>query len=126
MAPLVLLSGTDSWTAFDERQLDALVMGCVHLRGYGISAVMALWGLWLLPFGVLVFRSGFLPRALGVVLIVGCFGYLAVSVTSLLYPDRAELVAPLKFLAVGELLIILWLLIKGAGSERSRPERSSP
>ena len=75
---------------------------------------MALWGLWLLPFGVLVFRSGFIPRILGVFLIIGCFGWLAISVTSLLFPAYARIANQLTFLAVGELLIILWLVIMGA------------
>lgn len=117
MAPLVILSGADYLSAFDKPQLNALVMSFVNLRGYGISASMALWGLWLLPFGVLVFRSGFIPRILGVLLIVGCFAYLVVSVTSLLIPAYSQRVSPLKFLAIGEILIILWLLIKGARTE---------
>lgn len=118
MAPLVLLSGADYLSAFDKRQLDALVMAFVNLRGYGISASMALWGLWLLPFGLLVFRSGFIPRILGALLIIGCFAYLVVSVTSLLFPTYAQTVSPLKLLAAGEILIILWLLIVGV---RTRP-----
>lgn len=117
IAPLILLSGADYLSVFDKRQLDALAMGFVSLRSYGISAVMALWGLWLLPFGLLVFRSGFIPRILGVLLIVGCFAYLAVSVTSLLFPAYARIVSQLKILAVGELLIILWLVTAGARSE---------
>lgn len=117
MAPLVLLSGDDYWSVFDKAQLDALALGFLNLRGHGIRAVMALWGLWLLPFGLLVYRSGFIPRILGGFLIVGCFGYLSVSVTSLLFPAYARMVFPLTFLAVGEILITLWLLIKGARTE---------
>ena len=47
---------------------------------------MTSWGLWLFPFGVLVFESGFYPKLLGVLLIVGCFAYLAVSLTSIVLP----------------------------------------
>jgi len=114
IGPLVLLNGADYWSAFDKHQLDALAMGFLSLNRYGINAVMALWGLWLLPFGVLVFRSGFIPRILGVFLIIGCFGWLAISVTSLLFPAYARIANQLTFLAVGELLIILWLVIMGA------------
>jgi hypothetical protein len=117
IAPLILLSGADYLSVFDKRQLDALAMGFLSLRGYGIRAVMALWGLWLLPFGLLVFRSGFIPRVLGVLLIVGCFAYLAVSVTSLLFPAYGRVLSQLTILAVGELLITLWLLTKGARTE---------
>jgi hypothetical protein len=94
-----------------------MTMGFLRLRGYGTDAVTALWGLWLLPFGLLVFRSGFIPRILGVFLIIGCFADLAISVTSLLFPAYGSTVHKLMFLGVGELLIILWLLIKGARTE---------
>ena len=114
IAPLVLSNRADYWSAFDKHQLEALTMGFLSLRSYGISAVTALWGLWLLPFGLLIFRSGFIPRVLGVILIVGCFADLAVSVTSLLFPAYGHIVNKLLVLGVGEILIILWLLIKGA------------
>ncbi len=117
ITPLVLLSGADYLSAFNKSQLDALVMVFVNLRGHGISASMALWGLWLLPLGVLVYRCGFIPRILGIFLIVGCFAYLVVSVTSLLFPAYAQSASPLKALAIGEILIILWLLIMGARTE---------
>ena len=113
-APLVLLNGADYWSAFDKRQLDAMTMGFLSLQSYGTSAITALWGLWLLPFGVLVYRSGFIPRILGVFLIIGCFAWLAISVTSLLFPSYSGIANRLTILAVGEILIILWLLIKGA------------
>ena len=117
IVPLILLSGADYLSVFEKRQLDALAMGFVNLRGYGIRANMAFWGLWLLPFGLLVLRSGFIPRILGVLLIIGCFAYLAVSVTSLLFPPYADIVSRLLILAVGEVLITLWLVIKGARTE---------
>ncbi len=117
IAPLILLSGDEYLAVFAKPQLDALAMGFLNLRGYGIRAAMALWGLWLLPLGLLVVRSGFLPRILGLLLIVGCFGYLTVSLTSLLFPAYAGAVLPLLGLAVGEILLILWLLTKGARTE---------
>ena len=117
LAPLILLSGADYLSVFDRAQLEALSMGFLNLRGYGIKAVMSLWGLWLLPFGFLVFRSGFIPRTLGVLLMIGCFGYMIASVTSLLFPVYEQIVAGLTVLAVGEIVITLWLLIKGARTE---------
>ncbi len=125
MAPLVLLNGADYWSAFDKHQLDALTMGFLSLRSYGINAVTALWGIWLLPLGLLIFRSGFIPRILGVILIVGCFADLTVSFTSLLFPAYGHIVSKLMVLAVGEILIILWLLIKGVsvGPLQTLPKR---
>jgi hypothetical protein len=114
MAPLVLSNGADYWSAFDQQQLDAMTMGFLRLKSHGTHAVMALWGLWLLPFGILVFRSGFIPRILGVFLVIGCFGWLGISVTSLLFPAYARIANQFTVLAIGEILIILWLVIMGA------------
>jgi hypothetical protein len=57
-------------------------------EGFGVAGIF--WGLWLFPFGILVFKSGFLPRILGVLLIAACFGYLADSLTSLLLPSYED------------------------------------
>jgi hypothetical protein len=114
LAPLVLSNGAEYWSAFDKHQLDAMAMGFLSLKSHGTQAVMALWGLWLLPFGILVFRSGFIPRSLGVFLVIGCFGWLSISVTSLLFPAYARVASQFTVLAIGEILIILWLLIIGA------------
>ncbi len=73
------------------------------------------WGLWLFPFGLLVFRSGFLPRIIGVWLMINCFGYVVLSVIALFfheyYGPAFNWLQPILF---GELAIMLWLLIKGA------------
>lgn len=118
-APLVLLSGADYLSAFDRPQLEALTMSFLRLREQGIQAVMTLWGLWLLPFGLLVMRSGFIPRVLGILLIVTCFAYLAVSLTYLLFPAYGLLANQLMTLpfAAGVLSIMFWLLLKGAKDE---------
>jgi hypothetical protein len=121
LAPLVLLSGDAYLSVFDKAQLEALALGFLNLRGHGVRAVMVFWGLWLLPFGVLVFRSGFIPRFLGVLLVLGCVGYLAVSLTSLLFPAYEQRILPLTGLAVGEILVTLWLVVKGARTEPLAP-----
>ena len=76
------------------------------------------WGLWLLPFGLLVMRSGFLPRILGVLLIVNGFAYVVISLTWLLLPAYGSVLFRASLPALlGELWIMLWLLIKGAKVE---------
>jgi uncharacterized membrane protein len=73
------------------------------------------WGLWLFPFGLLVFRSGFLPRFIGVWLMINCFGYVALCVIALFIPSYYD--AAFRWaqpVLVGELAIMLWLLIRGA------------
>jgi hypothetical protein len=122
-APLVLLNRAEYWSAFDKHQLDAMTMGFLSLASYGEHAVMALWGLWLLPFGVLVFRSEFIPRILGVFLIIGCFGWLGISVAFLLFPAYARVADQFTVLAIGEILIIFWLVIWGV---RTAPVEDQP
>jgi len=115
IAALTLFRGADSLSVFNKGQLDALGMLFLglHRQGLGVNGIF--WGLWLFPFGVLVMRSGFLPRILGVLLIVNCFALLAASLTSLLSPSYASAVSRALLPALmGELWITLWLLIRGA------------
>jgi hypothetical protein len=116
MAPLILLSGADFLAAFTKPQLNALAMAFLRLRNSGNYLAMAFWALWLFPFGVLVVKSGFIPKILGIFLVVGCFAYLAVSFTSIVLPAYSGVVSKvtLPFYAIGEVSIIIWLLVKGA------------
>jgi hypothetical protein len=121
LAPLVLLSGADYLSAFTKPQLDALALGSLRFHSSGTAVVMGFWGLWLLPFGFLVFKSGFLPRILGVLLWVAGLGYLASSVISIVLPEvRSAVFRVMMPLYLGEVPIIFWLLIKGAGEPRPR------
>ena len=73
------------------------------------------WGLWLLPLGVLVFRSGFLPRFLGVWLFINGLAYIVISSTSLFSPHHLDLVSTATTpMLAGEVALVLWLLIVGA------------
>ena len=115
IAALALLRGADFLSVFDQPQRESLAMLFLGLRGYGYD-VGWIFGLWLFHFGVCVWKSGFVPRFLGVLLIAACFGYLAVSLTLLLLPSYANLVGRIANipLTLGEPAIILWLLIRGA------------
>jgi hypothetical protein len=114
IAALILFRGADFLAAFDKPQLDALGMLFLRLRGQGLVVNQIFWGLWLLPFGLLVTRSGFIPRILGALLIVNGFAYLVASLTSLLAPAYAGVVNRFALIpATGELWVMLWLLIKG-------------
>jgi len=116
IAALALFRGADFLSVFEKQRLDALAMLFLGLHDQGFVVAEIFWGLWLFPFGVLVMRSGFLPRILGVLLIAACFGYLVQSLTSLLLPSYGDLVSRFVSIpaAVGELSIVAWLLIKGA------------
>ncbi len=115
-AVLLVLHGADYLTAFTTAQLQALVPLFLDLHQLGISVAGIFWGLWLFPMGYLVFKSGFLPRILGILLIIGCFGYLTDSFAVFLFPNYKAGIALFTFW--GEVLLPLWLLIKGVNVER--------
>jgi uncharacterized protein DUF4386 len=109
-----LLATGDNLAAFGKPQLDSLayVFMRLHGRGYALSEIF--WGLWLFPFGILVLRSGFIPRFLGYLLLIAPFGYLAGSINSLLLSTPLPLLDRIEsILAAAELPIIFWLLIWG-------------
>lgn len=98
-------------------QLLAQVMLELQLHERGIAVAHIFWGLWLLPLGWLVFKSGFLPRWLGVLLLIGGLGYLFDFFMSVLFPSAGVTVTTFTF--IGELLLPLWLLIKGAKGQQA-------
>ncbi len=115
IAPLILLSGAEYLTVFTQPQLDALALGFLRLHSGGGTVATAFWGLWLFPFGIVVIKSGFIPRILGILLIVAGFAYLTTSFTSIVLPDYPRVVSQIMMpLYFGEVPIIFWLVIKGA------------
>ncbi len=115
IAALHLFRGGEFLSVLDQTQRDSLGMFFVRLHSQGIFMNELFWGLWLFPFGLLVYRSGFLPRWIGVWLMINCFAYVILSPIALFFPayyDTAfKLAQPVLF---GEIAIMLWLLIKGA------------
>lgn len=127
IAALTLFQGADFLSVFDRPQRDALGMLFLGLHSRGLAVNQIFWGLWLFPLGVLVMRSGFLPRILGILLIVNCIAYVAASLTALLLPEHSEVVSRVLLPALfGELWIMLWLLIRGAKVPPSRVPALSP
>ena len=125
IAALILVSGADFLSAFEKGQLDALAYLFLRLHSQGLIVAQIFWGLWLFPFGILVIRSGFIPRLLGFLLFIAGFGYVASSFTSLLpyapFVDRFASV-----LTLGELPIIFWLLIWGAKDQLVNQPHADP
>ena len=123
IAALILVSGADFLSVFEKGQLDALAYLFLRLHGEGIVVASIFWGLWLFPFGLLVIRSGFIPRVLGVLMMIAGSAYLASSFTSLVLPRYEQLVGRIALvLEIGELPFIFWLLIWGM---RLRPSVAS-
>jgi hypothetical protein len=122
IAALHLVKGGDVFAALDTPQRQSLAMLFLRLHHGGAVVNEIFWGLWLFPFGRLVIRSRFLPRGLGVWLIVNGLAYLASSVTGVLFPRYEDAVSNTLFPALfGEVAIMLWLVIMGA-----RPARTAP
>jgi hypothetical protein len=121
LAALRLLSSTDDG-AFTSTQLQAQAMLFLDMREYGIEVAHVFWGLWLLPLGFLVFRSGFLPRLLGALLMLGGAAHVIDAGRQLLFPGVPTLsqltFASAILAAIGELLFALWLLIRGVNVTR--------
>ena len=104
---------------FDKAQLDAVVLFFLRLHNQGFILAQIFWGLWLFPMAFLVIRSRFLPRFIGYWLIVNGMAYVITSFTGLLLPQFEATVSNVTFPALlGELVLVLWLLIKGANVQR--------
>ena len=115
LAPLVLLRGGDDLRVFGPGQIEATVLGLLELNREGDAVAALFWGLWLFPFGILVNRSRFLPRLLGVLLLVAGSAYVTSAVSSIAWPAGRHLVARLTLpFLLGEFPIIFWLFFKGA------------
>ena len=116
VAPLILLSGADFLAVFSKPQLDALALVFLKLRNDGLGIISLIWGLWLLPFGVLVIKSGFFPKGLGVLLIVACFAYVTDSITLIMLPVPIPVVSTVTLAlgGLGELAIVVWMIVVGA------------
>lgn len=117
MAALAFVRGTGFLASFDKPQRDALAMLFVNLHSYGFDVIQIFWGLWLFPLGLLAYRSGFIPRIFGVLLMANCVTFPVNSFMSLLLPQYERTVSrwmmPLGF---GELAFMFWLLIMGTKS----------
>jgi Domain of unknown function (DUF4386) len=114
-ALMIAQGGADFLSVFDKPQRDALVVLLLRLHDAQNTAAEMLWGLWLIPLAILVYRSRFLPRFLGVWLVINGIAYVVLCLTGELFPqysNRAFLMSqPALF---GELAFMLWLVIKGS------------
>ena len=122
---LSMLKGGESTVELETEQLQSAVMASLYTHKNLTFVAAIFWGLWLFPFGWLVYNSGFLPKLFGVLLMVGCFGYLIEFVALTLWPDGYSTSGISNFIhipsAFGEIGIAFWLLIRGV-NEPSKSE----
>ena len=114
-AALMIVRGADFLSVFDKPQRDALVMLLLRLHDHQFTATLVLAGAWLFPLAMLVYKSRFLPRFLGVWLFIGGCAWLLMGFTGFLAPQYQDkeftYFQPAFF---GEIALMLWLLIRGA------------
>ena len=125
IAGQLLVSGADYLKVFSVDQLQALAMLSLYIYKYGFLGIAQIFfGAWLFPLGYLVFKSGFLPRFLGVILMVHCVVWLLSALQFFLFPGYIAipfvgityLSYPLGF--ISEFGLTLWLLIMGAKDQK--------
>ena len=115
IAALILFRGGEFLVVFDKSQRDALAMFFLRLYGHGQFIAEMFWGLWLFPLGLLVYWSGFIPRFIGVWLMINCLGWMVLSFTALFFQEYYNaLLGYSQPVLFGEMALMLWLLIKGA------------
>lgn len=121
LAPLILFSQAAFLTSFTQEQLQSLGMLFIELYSEGVVVVQIFWGLWLIPFGQLVYLSRFIPKIFGLLLIAGGIGYVVASLAALLLPGNSEMIGTVATIpsAIGEFSIIFYFLIKGVREHTS-------
>ena len=114
LAAITFARGPEFLSSFVQPQRDALVLFFLRLHSQGFVLAQIFWGLWLFPFGVLIWRSGFIPRIIGVFAIMACCGYVISSSASLFVPDYAGAIGQYAMILQAGELSLIWLLIWGA------------
>jgi hypothetical protein len=115
---LMILKG-ELLKTFELSQRQDLAILLIRISEYGTLPLEMFWGLWLLPFGILVYKSEFIPRIFGILLVIGGIAYMNDSTIGILFPDYSSVVEypTLLLVSIAEISIMLWLLIKGVKTE---------
>jgi len=118
---LMILKG-EILKTFELSQRQDLAMLFLKINEYGTLPLEMFWGLWLLPFGLLVYKSVFIPRVFGILLIIAGIAYMLDSFISLLFPSYSAFVnqPTLLLVAIGEISITFWFLIKGVRKQEQK------
>jgi hypothetical protein len=127
IAAMVLVRGADFLSIFEKPQREALAMLFLNLHHHGLVVAEMFWGLWLFPLGLLVYRSRFLPQFLGVWLVLAGIAWVILSLTGILLPQYQNKMDSYSQPAMfGEIVFMLWLLIKGASPPALEAAASAP
>jgi len=125
--PIALLNNANELTALSLFAKGEPTQAMAYIDAFSNGGLIAevFWGLWLFPLGFLMFQSGFMPKTLGALVMIGCFGYLADSVAGIMSPSARGMMGPaVGISAIAEIATLLWLLIWGV--KRPRDTAASP
>jgi hypothetical protein len=115
VAVLLLLKTHGYPQSFTADQINHLVLILLDLHRYGLQVIGIFFWLWLFPMGYLILKSTYIPKIIGIFLLITCLGYLIDFTTFFLYPDFRIVIS--EYTWIGEVLMVLWLLIKGVNNE---------
>jgi len=119
--------------AFTPEQLHAMARLAIRMHAHGFGVSLTFFACFCLVVGYLIFKSGFLPKALGVLMQIAGLSYLVNSFALILAPSLANRLFPAILLPafIGEASLCLWLLVKGVNVEKwkaradAQPARST-
>jgi hypothetical protein len=123
LAPLLILQGGSSLSAFTAEQLQALALMFLKLNQSAYNIDLVFFGLWCVLTGYLIFRSTFLPRILGVLLAISGLGWVTYLYPPLAYHLFMPYIAVAS--ALGEIPLELWLIVMGVNAQRWKEQASA-
>ncbi|WP_020528387.1 DUF4386 domain-containing protein [Flexithrix dorotheae] len=125
IAALLLVTGSDYFNGFSTEQLQSLSSFFLNLHSQGYKVAQIFYGLYLFPLGYMIYKSGYLPRVIGVFLMLGFVGDMIDFLRFFLIPDYPSVILDNITLPadIGEISMCLWLLIKGVKVAETEPER---
>ena len=112
--PIAMLNTLNRIAALQLLNSADQMMLFLNLNAQGVIIASIFWGLWLFPLGYLIYKSGYFPKIVGVLMFIAGFGYLLGSFMHLLLPTYGTIIQVLEFMTFGEVLFMVWILLKGA------------
>lgn len=119
VAALKILLNKDLLGSFTPDQRQEIVSLFLKFGDYAVLTLEIFWGLWLFPLAYLVYKSRFLPKFIGIWLMLNGIAYVILSGVSIVIPEYKHIVFNISIPAmVGEVVLTLWLLIMGAKEQK--------
>jgi hypothetical protein len=111
--PIAMLNELTNVAALLLKSNPDQVQFYLDLNAYGVTIASIFWGLWLFPLGCLIYKSGWFPKIIGVVVLIAGVGYTLTSFLKFLTPDLDMLLSILSLMTFGEVIFLLWLVFRG-------------